>query len=75
MTSRDVHDNRGGGPKDSRGWFETLDEMDVQVLAMFEGINNIQDMLDYYIADDKENDDEDKDDDYNEGEEKGTERE
>ena len=34
MMYRAVHDYRGGGPKDSRGWFETLDDMEVQVLAM-----------------------------------------
>ena len=34
MTPRTVHGNRGGGLKDSRGWIETLDYMEVHVLAM-----------------------------------------
>ena len=72
MTSRDVHDNRGGGPKDSRGWFETPDDMEVQVLVMCDGTNNIQYMLAEYIGDDEDDDDEDKND--NDGEEKGKEQ-
>ena len=72
MTSSSVHDNRGGGPKDSRGWFETPDDMEVQVLVMCDGTNNIQYMLAEYIGDDEDDDDEDKND--NDGEEKGKEQ-
>ena len=43
MMSRAIHDDRGGGLKDSRGWFKTLDDMEVQVLAMCDGTNDIQD--------------------------------
>ena len=72
MTSSSVHDDRGGGPKDSRGWFETPDDMEVQVLVMCDGTNNIQYMLAEYIGDDEDDDDEDKND--NDGEEKGKEQ-
>ena len=70
-TSRAVHDDRGGGPKYSRGWFETLDNMEVQVLAMCDGTNNIQDILAKYIGVNEEDDD--KDNDENDGEVKGKE--
>ena len=73
MTSRAVRDDRGGSPKDSRGWLETLDDIEVQVLAMCDNTNNIQDILAKYIRDDEENDDEDNDD--HNGEEKGKEQE
>ena len=69
MTSRAVHDDRGGGPKDGRGWFETLDDMEVQVLAMCDGANDIQDMLAEYIGDDDEDDDDEQ------GDDEGKERE
>ena len=59
MTYRTVHNDRGGGTKDSRGWFKTLDDMEVQVLAMCDGANNIQDMLANYIGENEYNDDED----------------
>ena len=71
MTSSSVHDDRGGGPKDSRSWFETLDDMEVQILAMCDGTNNIQDMLEKYIGDDEDNDG--KDDNENNKKEKGKE--
>ena len=71
MTSGDVNNNRGGGPKDSRSWFETLDDMEVQILAMCDGTNNIQDMLEKYIGDDEDNDG--KDDNENNKKEKGKE--
>ena len=61
MTSRAVQDNRGGGNKYSRGWFETLDNMEVQVLAMCDGTNDIQDLLAKYIRDDEDNDDKNDD--------------
>ena len=73
MTSRAVHDDRVGGPKDSKGWFETLDDMEVQVLAMCDGTNNIQDIVAKYIGYNEDNDDEDDAD--NDGEDKGKARE
>ena len=45
MTSRAIQGDRGGGLKYNRGWFETLDDMEVQVLAMCNGTKSIQDML------------------------------
>ena len=73
MTSRAVHEDRGGCTKDSRGWFETLEDMEVQVLAMCDGTNDIKGMLAKYTGDNEDNDD--KDDDDNDGEEKGKELE
>ena len=73
MMSRDVHGDRRGGPKDSRGWFDTLDNMEVQFLAICDGTSVIQDILGKYIRDNEDDDDEDNDD--NDGEEKGKERE
>ena len=73
MKTRAVHDNRGRGPKDSRGWSETLVDMEVHVLAICDGTNDIQNMLANYIGDNEENDD--KDEYYNDEEEKGKERE
>ena len=75
MTPRGIHGDRGGGPEDSRCWFDTLDDMEVQVLTMCNGTNNIQDILAKYIGDDEDDDDDDEDDDVNDGEEKGKARE
>ena len=69
MTPRALHNDRGGGPKDSRGWFDTLDDMEVQVLVMCGGTSDIQDMMDKYIGDNEDDDDKYEDDNY--GEEKG----
>uniref|UniRef100_A0A7S4MZR6 Carbamoyltransferase n=1 Tax=Odontella aurita TaxID=265563 RepID=A0A7S4MZR6_9STRA len=54
MPSRIMHDSR---PDKDRGWFDLLDDLEVQVLAMCDGENDVQDMLAEYL-DDPDDDDE-----------------